>query len=259
MVYAGTKKNLSLLAIHASTPVRSIAGVIRIMTEIEHLLPQEDGLWWFNWLYRQVTIAIREECDKQAWRAPVWVTHLDVEFGKLYFSAIVAWEKDPVTCPRAWRPLFEARHARYLAPVQYALAGLCAHINRDLPVAAVRASERTGSILRRNTREERDYNRINEILYEVELRCLQELTTGWIRVISSRMDPYDRRLAITVVRWMRDLAWSHAEAYAKVLKKDPDLATGFVERLDRVTELVARGTLVPTTWRREAALPRGDK
>jgi hypothetical protein len=229
------------------------------MTQIEKLLPQDDGLWWFNWLYREVTIAIQEECRQAKWDAPEWVTHLDIEFGKLYFSAIAAWEHDPGTCPRAWRPLFETRQARYLAPVQYALAGLCAHINRDLPVAVARASERTGAVLRRKTAEERDYHRINKILYEVELRCLQELTTGWMRIVSTRMDPYDRRLAITIVRWMRDLAWSHAEAYVKTQAKDERLAQAFVERLDRVTEIVARGTLVPTTWRRETTLPRARK
>ena len=178
MPFSPLLKRRSALEQCVSTPVRSIAGVIRVMTQIEKLLPQEDGLWWFNWLYRQVTIAIQAECRKERWDAPIWVTHLD-----------------------------------------------------------------------------RDYHRINKILYEVELRCLQELTTGWIRLVSTRMDPYDRRLAITIVRWIRDLAWSHAEAYAKACAHDAHLGEVFVERLDRVTEIVARGTLVPTTWRREAALP----
>lgn len=221
------------------------------MTAIEKLLPTDDGLWWFNWLYRQVTLAIQEECRKEAWRSPVWVKHLDVEFGKLYFEATLAWERDPKTCPRAWRPLFAARHDRYVAPVQYALAGLCAHINRDLPIAAARAAQKAHLVLTRGSAEEEDYQRINKILYEVELRCVKELTTGWIRVVSTRMDPYDRKLAIAIVRWMRDIAWSHAETYAELARSSKEEAVRFVDRLDRITELVAHGMLLPTTWRRE--------
>ena len=229
------------------------------MTVIEKTLTKEDGLWWFNWLYRQVTIAIQEECTKEAWKSPRWVVLLDVEFGKLYFEAIAAWERDPKTCPYAWRPLFSTRSARYVAPVQYALAGLCAHINRDLPVAAQRAAQKAGVTLRRRSPEEDDYNRINTILYEVELRCLQELTSGWIREVSTRVDPYDRKLAIAIVRWMRDLAWSHAETYAALFKKEQTSAERFIIRLDRITEVLAKGMLLPTTWRKATILPRRRK
>ena len=235
--------------------VRTIKGVVRIMTQIEACLSPDDGLWWFNWLYRQVTLAIAEECKKQAWLAPKWVIELDVEFGKLYFEAIAAWEKNPKACPRAWRPLFLAREGKYLAPVQYALAGLCAHINRDLPVAAVRAAEKLGIKLERGSQEEQDYQRINEIVYEVELRCVQELTTGWIKEVSSRIEPYDRKLAMTIVRWMRDLAWSHAEGYAHAQSEGKKNAERFLGRLDRMTEWLARGMLVPTTWKRSSVLP----
>lgn len=242
-----------------TTNVHTIKGVVRVMTQIETSLSQDDGLWWFNWLYRRVTIAIEEECQKQKWLAPRWVTELDVEFGKLYFEAIAAWERDPDDCPHAWRPLFVTRRARYLAPVQYALAGLCAHINRDLPVAAVRAAQKLGTTLQRGSPEEQDYQRINAILYEVELKCVQDLTTGWMKGVSTRIDPYDRKLAITIVRWLRDLAWSHAQVYANALTQGEKRAEKFLFRLDRATEWIARGMLVPTTWRRASHLSAGRK
>ena len=55
-----------------------------------------------------------------------------MRFAWLYFDAIAA--ADP---PSAWRPLFASAERRGILPLQFAFAGMNAHINRDLPVALV--------------------------------------------------------------------------------------------------------------------------
>jgi hypothetical protein len=44
---------------------------------------------------------------------------------------------NPAAVPLAWRPLVERRAVAGIEPVQFALAGMNAHINHDLPVAMV--------------------------------------------------------------------------------------------------------------------------
>jgi Family of unknown function (DUF5995) len=45
----------------------------------------------------------------------------------------------------AWKPLFEARFATGIAPVQFALAGMNAHINRDLSIVVCEACAARGT------------------------------------------------------------------------------------------------------------------
>ena len=59
----------------------------------------------------------------------------------------------PADTPSAWVPLFAQRSRRGVAPLQFALAGMNAHINRDLPVALVTTCRELGLDLRDGSRE----------------------------------------------------------------------------------------------------------
>ena len=63
---------------------------------------------------------------------PEFRLELDVAFANLYFAARCA--HDPAAVPLAWQPLFGDGRAG-IAPIQFAIAGMNAHINHDLPVA----------------------------------------------------------------------------------------------------------------------------
>ncbi len=64
------------------------------------------------------------------------MTQLDVTFANLYFAAAGA-AAGPAGVPLAWRPLAQRRAMAGIEPIQFALAGMNAHINHDLPVAVV--------------------------------------------------------------------------------------------------------------------------
>jgi Family of unknown function (DUF5995) len=51
--------------------------------------------------------------------------------------------------PRAWVPLLEARAKRAVLPLQFAVGGMTAHINRDLPLVLVQMCEELGIELAR--------------------------------------------------------------------------------------------------------------
>lgn len=240
----------ALAKVIRNTDLRTIPDVIALMEVVHRTLSENDGLWWFNVLYCMVTKEIYEDCRRQKWLAPEWLTHLDVEFAKLYFTAIVQWIEDTTTCPRAWASLFKRRFIKSVSPVQFGLAGMNAHINRDLPVAVVRACQKTHCIAKRGTPEEADFQRVNKILDEVEIHAMQKMATGLIRAVSDRVQPIDRKFAMAVVSWARDLAWTHAEVYAGYLEEgDEKKAAQFIDRLDRHTEKVGRALLVPTEWK----------
>src|SRR6185295_18632815 len=115
----------------------SITDVIDIMTKLEGALPTNDGVWWFNHLYLRVTLAVRQAMTATTFRDPAFLERLDVVFGNLYFDAVAAGDPDPRAAPSAWRPLFECRTRPGVLAIQFALAGMNAHINRDLPAGIV--------------------------------------------------------------------------------------------------------------------------
>ena len=91
----------------------------------------------FTRLYRAVTEAVDEHARPGSFADVRFTRWLDVVFANLYFRALRAYFLGPKRPPRAWAPLFEARSRRGVAPIQFALAGMNAHINRDLPLALV--------------------------------------------------------------------------------------------------------------------------
>src|SRR5260221_4591719 len=134
--------SLPLSLILAKAPATSIDEVVSVMTAIDQALPVSDGLRWFNHLYLQVTLNVRAAMTTStAFSDAVFLERLDIVFANLYFDAAAAGDSDPGAAPPAWRPLLKARTTAYLHPLQFALAGMNAHINRDLPAGIVTVFE----------------------------------------------------------------------------------------------------------------------
>ena len=75
--------------------------------------------------------------------APAWLAELDVQFARLYLSALqgVLLRQQ---IPGCWRVLFGCRDQTSIARIQFALAGINAHINHDLSEAIVGTPARRG-------------------------------------------------------------------------------------------------------------------
>lgn len=217
----------------------TIADVMSIMNAVDGALPDADGLKTFNRLYLTVTEAIEADFHHGRWRSPRWMERLDVEFAILYFDAIRAYTTGRNTAPRAWVEFFDRRLSSGIAKVQYGLAGIHAHINRDLACAVVRACERTGCAPRLGSPEHRDYLRVNEILDAVEVRAMQRLATGSIRRVVDAINPLDRIAVVAVLARARDLAWLSAMVMHR-------RGRSHVEAIDGVVGALSRALLVPT-------------
>jgi Family of unknown function (DUF5995) len=219
------------------------------MREIERSLPSGDGVASFVGLYRQVTEDVQDGLEKSTFASPRFLQRLDLVFASLFFTAVDADARSAGSAPPAWRPLFASRSQRGIAPIQFVLAGMNAHINRDLPVALVATCSELGIELRSGSPEHADFLRINALLADVEAKIKKEsYLPRWLR-------PFDRlllrtsRLDDVIAMWnverARDAAWTNAEALW-ALRREPALADEFVAALDRTIGFASRGLLIPT-------------
>ena len=111
-----------------------IAAVLTRLQSVASELAVTDGVSRFNHLYLEVTQSV--DTGAQAFEDPAFLQALDVNFADLYFGALdAATAGSPL--PRCWAPLFQARADPHIAPIQFALAGMNAHINHDLALALV--------------------------------------------------------------------------------------------------------------------------
>jgi len=229
-----------------SAPVSSIDEVLTIMTAIDSQLPDSDGLKWFNRLYLQVTRSVRQAVTGPAFRDARFMSELDVVFANLYFSAISAGEIDASRAPAAWRPLLRARRERKIARLQFALAGMNAHINRDLPQGIVQVFETLGGDPTSDRVRRQDFDSVNDLLERVENEVKTDFSIGVIGVVDDLAGRADDVAAMWKVRAARDAAWTNAEVLW-TLRHTPRLRDAFFDRLDGLAGLAGKGLLVPVS------------
>jgi hypothetical protein len=225
----------------------SIAEVIARLRGIETGAARADGVACFARLYRQVTEGVNAELAHQAFQDDRFLERLDVVFAGLFFSALDAFDADRANAPSAWMPLFEQRSRRGITPLQFALAGMNAHINRDLPVALVTTCAELGLELRDGSPEQADFERVNVLLGQVEAKIKHLYLSGWLAVVDRvvhRFDRIDDVVAMWDVGRARDAAWVNGQALW-TLRGEQQLAAEFLQALDRMVGFAARGLLIP--------------
>jgi hypothetical protein len=238
----GSIAGLAELALRPS----GIVNVIVALKAIDARLPKGDGVKWFNLLYLRVTEAVHTSLlnEPRQWRDAEWITQLDVDFAGLYFEALRVGEQDPAKAPSAWQPLLLNRSRKDLAPIQFALAGMNAHINRDLPVAVETTSGRLGRRVATGSRQHADYLAVNAILERIENQVKVEFATGLVGVADAALGRLDDVLAMWSVARARDAAWTHGMALRR-LALFQQLHDDFLSTLDSFTGFAGRGLLTP--------------
>lgn len=218
-----------------SGPVTTMAEAIDRMQSICDGNPHGDGAAAFTWMYLQVTKAVATAVTHERFAAPAWMARLDVVFANLFFQAYDAGE----AAPRAWRPLFQCRADSDVLPLQFALAGMNAHINRDLSVALVQTCENVGVELHDPSPQHDDYLVINRVLAEVEPRVRAELVVDLPPDEAARLAD---RLAIWNIANARNAAWVQAEVLW-LLRGVPDLQRRCLDAVDGTVGLGTRALL----------------
>src|SRR5690606_13436074 len=126
---------------------------------------------------------------------------------------------------------------------QFALAGMNAHINRDLPDGIVRSfAARGGSPLTDRVRED-DFSSVNDLLADVEQKVKFEFAVGPLGVLDRLGGPLYEAVAVWNVRAARSAAWTNAQVLTG-LAPLPLLRDRFFARLDSLVGMSSRGLLI---------------
>lgn len=137
----------------------TIDGVIaRLEAIIRDCTARGDRLGYFAALYNRVTQAVREGIARGEFQDGPRMERLDVTFAGRYLAAYDAYRAGEVPS-RSWLRAFEAAADPRPIVLQHLLAGMNAHINLDLGVAAARTCPGAELAELRG-----DFDRINDVL-----------------------------------------------------------------------------------------------
>ncbi|CAN5537707.1 hypothetical protein BH20ACT17_BH20ACT17_05080 [soil metagenome] len=160
-----------------------IAAVIARIEAIAAPLTPDDGVRRFNELYLAVTREVARNTAADTFQTPEFIARLDVIFADGYFEAIED-DANRRELSKAWAPLFGARHKTGVAPLQFAVAGMNAHINYDLALALIATCKEFAIGLDEGSPQHRDYIVVNELLERVQEAIKERFATGVIAPIS---------------------------------------------------------------------------
>lgn len=194
----------------SAATVETIADAIATMRSIDALLPENDGLKWFNRMYQMVTEDVNVTPPGGAWQNPAWLERLDVVFAGFYFDAIADYLAGR-TVPASWRALLEARFTPCVDRIQFALAGMNAHINHDLGLALLKTDADLNIVPAYDGPEHADYESVNAILDSLMPSVLNMLATDALGYVAQDTGKIGRILAYWNICRARDLAWDFAD------------------------------------------------
>ncbi len=204
--------------VSGASPV-SIADVVALMQRIDGLLPSNDGLKWFNRLYLMVTQRIDAQPPPNGWEDATWLTRLDVVFAGFYFAAIAGALEQIADTASSWEVLFEARNRADVDRIQFALAGMNAHINHDLALALLQTDDELHLTPAVQSPEHDDYEHVNGLLEAVLPSALNFLATGIVGELAQDTGRVGRLLAIWNVRAARERRASNRFDLVRTTKK----------------------------------------
>jgi hypothetical protein len=185
----------------------TVADVVKRMRAIAAEVPAGDGAGVFNNVYLRVTEMVADRLQSPGvFDDDAFVADLDARFARLWFNAYDA----PTDKPKAWAPLFAARANGRILPIQFALAGMNAHIENDLPLAVVATCTARGRTpASRGVRE--DYDKVNELLADVEAEIRRSFLTEVEKSIDDRFEPVVHLISSWDIAKARDFAWLNVQ------------------------------------------------
>ncbi|GAA4680329.1 DUF5995 family protein [Pseudonocardia yuanmonensis] len=232
--------------------VTTIADVVRVLSAVRDasaediMRPEVDGISCFSRLYTIITQNVLDTVEgrkpKREFKDPDFLTLLDLEFARRYIAAIRAYEGGRGDTPKSWDVLFERRRKAGIGHVNFAAAGVNAHVNYDLAFALLE----TWRTFPPNADRRSDYDQVNEIFAE-EMDQLREDFDAFLADVAPDGSPVDRfgnAASDLLVRITRALAWEAAEeVWAHHDPKAEDGGPAYRKAYDRMERRLDR-----TAW-----------
>jgi Family of unknown function (DUF5995) len=225
-----------------ASPAATIDEAIARMRSIAVALPASDGVASFNRMYLEVTLGVSQRIQQGFFGDPAFVSHLDVVFANMYFGAVDALSGPPSALPVAWQPLLAARSTPGIEPIQFALAGMNAHINHDLPLAVVTTCADLATAPNGGCHHD-DYQKVDALLDASELSVRESFEPPGLVVVDQHVASVANVIGNWSINAARDVAWATAVALWDV--RDFEIATQLLTgALARTVAMASRGLLV---------------
>jgi hypothetical protein len=196
--------------VSGAAPV-TIDEVLKRMESIDQLLPDGDGLKWFNRLYMMVTREVDLQPPAGGWKDADWLLLLDVVFAGFYFRAVAGFLSGATAVPSSWNAMLSARFTAGIDRIQFALAGMNAHINHDLSLALLATDQQMNLEPAEGSPQHVDYEAVNGLLNTVMPSALEMLASGVLGGLAQDTGKVGRILAFWDMCRARDLAWGFAD------------------------------------------------
>jgi hypothetical protein len=148
----------------------------------------------------------------------------------------------PAAVPLAWRPLIERRADSGIEPIQFALAGMNAHINHDLPLAVVSTCTDLGTWPTAGTHLA-DYQKVDRLLDAAEQSARQSFESAPELAVDRHLQVVGNLVASWSINSARDLAWQNA-LLLWALRDEPVARGLFLDGLAAQVALASRLLLV---------------
>jgi len=195
-----------------ATIINSIDQVIeKLNSIIAGETANQSPLAYFPALYKIVTEKVKQGINNGDFEDNARMEQLDIVFAKRYFDAYDAFKNNGVVTD-SWRSCFmhEKSHCIIL---QHITAGINAHINLDLGIAAAEIMESRDIKLLHN-----DFKAINEILNNLAYVVRGRL--GGISPLIGLLDKLNFKVDSLLVKWSMELARDGAWEFAIKLHKN---------------------------------------
>jgi hypothetical protein len=223
---------------------RTPGEALERLRALETALSVTDGVKWFTRLYAEATETVVALLGAGEFRDGEFMGALVVEYVGMYLEALEAGDAGEGV-PRAWAPLLSTRRSDLVAPIQFALAGMNAHVNRDLAIGLVAVCERRGVTPEPGTPQHRDFQSISPRLEETQDRVKEWMVTGLLRDLDLAFGRLDDLTVAWSLGRARDAAWLRANVLW-TLRGTGALTDQYVLTFDRTAGLTGRLLLVPT-------------
>ncbi|MEU4426671.1 DUF5995 family protein [Actinoplanes sp. NPDC024001] len=209
-------------------PPEDIAGVVTRLKELQRILdglppsPGNNRVAAFNSLYLTITEQVAAHLTGPDVTDARWLEVLDVEFARLYFTALASWAAPDGDTPDAWEVLFRRAHDGEVSALEAAVLGVNAHINHDLALALVATWQRLG--YPGDGPQHPDYLIVNKIFYRHIPPLRRRFATAWQMQIDRCVGDLDDWTQRVLVRTTRAWAWEQAERLWELQDDKDDLA-----------------------------------
>lgn len=218
----------------------SIPAVLEEMRTLEEAMPARDGVADFHRMYLHVTERVGEAVAARTFEHPAFMERLDCVFAGLYLEACRASDAER---SGAWQPLFALRSQPGTESLQYALAGMNAHINYDLGLALVRTCRQLGRTLD-SPGVRADFLAINALLAAEVERVRTSYLAGVALDVDHAVAPVLNVVGGWSIEAARDAAWLSATVQW-ALQGRGQAYTAYLDSRASFVGLVSRQLLTP--------------